>query len=254
MPGTLRICAKKAACEAGSLQYIVSRDDPEGSMSHGVHAVQHEAEHQIEHERHHAHETKPAENQNRKIALLIAVLALFLSLSETLGKSSQTAGLELGIKASDSWNFFQAKTVRQTTLKTAAEAMAIELAARPDEAFRAKMGEQVEKWNATVKRYESSPEEKDGRKELRAQAEQYERERDLAMARYHSYEFGSAAYQIGIVLASSAVITGMIALAYGAAGLGFIGLIFTGLGLFAPHAAHDALHWVLHFFQAAGSH
>jgi hypothetical protein len=225
-------------------------------MSHGVHAVQHEVEHRIEHEHDHGggRGKKPAENQNRKIALLISVLALFLALSETLGKSAQTLGIELNIKASDSWNFFQAKTIRQTTLRTAAEAMAIQVAASSDDAFKAAMGKQVETWNATVKRYDSDPKEKDGRKELRAQAEQYERDRDAALARYHNYEFGSAAYQIGIVLASAAVITGMIALAYGAAGVGVIGLIFTAMGLLAPNVPHDLAHWFSHFFQAAGAH
>jgi hypothetical protein len=224
-------------------------------MSHGVHAVQHEVEHRIEHEHEHGggHEKKPAQNQNKKIALLISVLALFLAISETLGKSAQTVGIELNIKASDTWNFFQAKTVRQTTLRTAAEAMAIEVRARPDEAFKAAMNEQIEKWNATVKRYDSDPKEQDGRKELRAKAEQFERQRDTAMARYHNYEFGSAAYQIGIVLASAAVITGMMALAYGAAGIGVIGIMFTTLGLLAPDALHDAVHWFSHFFQA-GTH
>jgi hypothetical protein len=223
-------------------------------MSDGVHAVQHEVEHQIEHEHGSGHGKKPAENQNKKIALLISVLALFLALSETLGKSAQTVGIELNIKASDTWNFFQAKTIRQTTLRTAAEALAIEVMARPDDGYRAAMSKQVETWNATVKRYDSDPKEKDGRKELRAQAEQYERDRDTAMARYHNYELGSAAYQIGIVLASAAVITGMIALAYGAAGVGVVGLIFAGLGLFAPNVPHDVIHWFSHFFQAAGSH
>jgi Domain of unknown function (DUF4337) len=223
-------------------------------MSHGVHAVQHEVEHQIEHEHGGGHGKKPAENQNRKIALLISILALFLALSETLGKSAQTVGIELNIKASDTWNFFQAKTIRQTTLRTAAEALAIEVTVRPDDAYKAAMSKQVENWNATVKRYDSDPKEKDGRKELKAQAEQYERDRDTAMARYHNYELGSAAYQIGIVLASAAVITGMMALAYGAAGVGVIGLIFAGLGLFAPNVPHDLIHWFSHFFQAAGSH
>src|SRR6266436_168544 len=102
-------------------------------MSHGVHAVHHEVEHQIEHAP--PHGKKPAENQNRKIALLISVIALLLAISETLGKSAQTVGIELNIKASDTWNFFQAKTIRQTTLRTAAEAMAIEVAASSDAAF-----------------------------------------------------------------------------------------------------------------------
>jgi hypothetical protein len=223
-------------------------------MSHGVHAAQHEVEHQIEHDHAGGHGKKAAENQNKKIALLISVIALLLAISETLGKSAQTVGIELNIKASDSWNFFQAKTIRQTTLRTAAEALAIEVTARPDDAYKTAMTKQVEAWTATVKRYDSDPKEKDGRKELRAQAEQYERDRDIAMARYHNYELGSAAYQIGIVLASAAVITSMIALAYAAAGVAGIGLLFTGLGLFAPNVPHDLVHWVSHFFESAGSH
>ncbi len=228
-------------------------------MSHGTHAVQHEVEHHIEHQEHghghgDGHEKKPADNPNRKIALLISVIALFLAFSETLGKSAQTIGIELNIKASDTWNFFQAKTIRQTSLRTAAEAMALQIAGVPDQPGKAAMEKQIAAWRATVARYESDPKEKDGRKELRAQAEQYERGRDLALARYHNYEFASAAFQIGIVLASAAVITGMIVLVYAAAGVGAIGLVFAALGLFAPNAPHDAWHWVEHLFAASGVH
>jgi hypothetical protein len=223
-------------------------------MSHGVHAVQHEVEHQLEHEGGgHGHEKKKGDSLNKKIALLISVIALFLAFSETLGKSAQTVGIELNIKASDTWNFFQAKTIRQTTLRTAAEAMALQLPVAPNDEVKAALAKQVETWRATVARYESDPKEKDGRKELRAQAEAYERARDIAMARYHNYEFGSAAFQIGIVLASAAVITGMIALVYGAIGLGVIGLVFTSLGLFAPEVPHDVLHWAQHVFSASSS-
>jgi len=138
-------------------------------MSHGVHAVQHEVEHQIDHEEHGRGKSR-MERNNKKIALLISVIALLLAIAETLGKSAQTEAISLNIKASDTWNFFQAKTVRQTTLRTAAEAMEIEITARPDEAFKAAMAKQVNAWRATVTRYDSDPKEKDGRKELRAQA------------------------------------------------------------------------------------
>src|SRR5262245_54239719 len=98
-------------------------------MSQGVHAVQHEVEHQIEHGHGGgSHGPKLGENHNRQIALLISVIALFLAFSETLGKSAQTVGIELNIKASDTWNFFQAKTIRQTSLRTAAEAMTLQVA------------------------------------------------------------------------------------------------------------------------------
>ena len=185
-----------------------------------------------------AEQAEHAGHSNKKIALLIAVLALFLAFSETLGKSAQTEALSLNIKASDTRNFFQAKTIRQTTLRTAAEALAVQAAAAPNEEVRAAFAKQIDAWQKTVARYESDPQEKDGRKELRALAEKYEHERDTALARYHHYEFASAAYQIGIVLASAAVITGIIGLAYVAAGLGVLGLVFTAIGLFAPQAVH----------------
>jgi Domain of unknown function (DUF4337) len=186
----------------------------------------------------HAEHAEHAGRSNKQIALLISVLALFLAFSETLGKAAQTEGISLNIKASDTWNFFQAKTIRQTTLRTAAEAMATELAQAPNDEARAPMTKQIEAWRATVARYESDPKERDGRKELREMAEHYEHERDTKLASYHHYETASAALQIGIVMASAAVITGIVALAYAAAGLGVLGLVFMAIGLWAPHALH----------------
>ncbi|NDE47201.1 MAG: DUF4337 family protein, partial [Betaproteobacteria bacterium] len=62
--------------------------------------------------------------------------------------------------------------------------------------------------------------------------------RELAMAAYHQYEVASAAVQIAIVLASSAVITGLTALTFAAFGLGLVGVAFTLIGLLAPTAVH----------------
>jgi hypothetical protein len=213
-------------------------------MSHGVHAVQHEVDHHIEHEEHGGGRGKSGgERGNKKIALLISVFALLLAIAEMFGKSAQTEGISFNIKASDAWNFFQAKTIRQTTLRTAAQALTLEAATAPDQASKAALLKQADDWMKTVARYESDPVEKDGRKELRAQAEAYEHQRDTQLARYHHYEFASAAYQIGIVLASAAVITGMMALVYAAIGLGVIGLAFMALGFFNPHYLHS-LHLI----------
>jgi hypothetical protein len=222
-------------------------------MSHGVHAVQHEVEHHLEHEAHdEGGHGAGHDSQNRRIALIISVIALFLAFSETLGKSAQTNGIELNIKASDTWNFFQAKTIRQTVLRAAAESGTVTLPELDTEEGKTAMQKQIDAWKATVARYESDPKDKDGRKELRQQAEAYEKTRDVAMAKYHNYEFGSAAFQIAIVLCSAAVITGMMALVYGALGVAVLGLAFTGLGLFAPEVPHDLMHWVQHFFAASG--
>ncbi|WP_156395761.1 DUF4337 family protein, partial [Bosea sp. Leaf344] len=57
----------------------------------------------------------PPEGGNKKIALLIAVLALMLSLSEIGGKQAENEAIARNIDASNLWSFFQAKTIRGTT-------------------------------------------------------------------------------------------------------------------------------------------
>ena len=211
-------------------------------MSHGVHAVQHEVEHKIQHDEHgggHEHDTKEL---NKRIALLIAVLALFLAFSETLGKSAQTAALNYQIEASNLWNFFQAKNIRRTATLIAAEQTKLGLPAVSDAEQKATIQKQVDDWNRTATRYRSEPEaaggKGEGTVELSRRAIEEQHHRDESLAKYHHYEFASAAFQIGIVLASSTVITGIIALSYLAGGLGLIGLAFMAIGLFAPHAVH----------------
>ena len=185
-----------------------------------------------------AQEGEHSQYFNRRIALLIAVLALFLSFSETLGKSAQTEAIDANVKSSDTWGFFQAKDIRRTTLNTAADQTALLAANVADPTAKVAIDKQIEAWRATAARYESDPKTGEGRKELAERAKQQEEERDLAMARYHHYELASAAFQVGIVLASAAVITGALALAWLGGALGILGLALTALGLFAPHAVH----------------
>jgi Domain of unknown function (DUF4337) len=181
----------------------------------------------------HAEHAQRAEN--RRIALLIAVLALFLSFSETLGKSAQTEAIDANVRSADTWAFFQAKDIRKTTVLTAAEQTSLLAAGVIDPAAKAAIDKQIEAWRQTAARYESDPKTGSGRKELQPKAEKEEARHDLAMDRYHHYELASAAFQIGIVLASATVITGMIVLAWLAGLLGIAGLFLTALGFFAPH-------------------
>ncbi|MCW5687395.1 MAG: DUF4337 domain-containing protein [Pseudolabrys sp.] len=193
----------------------------------------------LEHAEHAEH---ASHGGNKKIALLISVLALFLAFTETLGKGAQTESISLNIKASDTWNFFQAKTIRQTNIRTAADNLAALAPSIEKPEIKATMEKQIETWRATAMRYESDPKEKDGRKELREQAENYEHQRDNQLARYHQFELGSAAFQIGIVLASAEVITGMVVLGWLSGLVGLVGLIFSAFGLWAPHALDFLLH------------
>jgi hypothetical protein len=183
-----------------------------------------------------AQEGEHSQYFNRRIALLIAVLALFLSFSETLGKSAQTEAIAANVESSDLWAFFQAKSIRMTQINTAAEEMLVAAEAAADPAAKAAMQKQIDAWKKTAARYDSEPSTREGRRELAERAKEAEEKRDLAMAKYHHYELGSAAFQVGIVLASAAVITGMVALAWLGGLLGVLGLALTAFGLFAPHA------------------
>jgi hypothetical protein len=194
----------------------------------------HESMEQAEHAEH-------ASSENRKIALLIAVIALFLALSETLGKSAQTESIAKNVEASNLWAFFQAKSIRRTVVQTAADAAKLGLPVTGDDAAKTAAQKQIEEWQKTAARYRSEPETGEGTEQLSERAKHAEHERDLATAKYHHFELGSGAFQIAIVLASATIITGIFTLAWIAGLLTLAGLGLTALGLFAPHALHLAL-------------
>jgi len=169
---------------------------------------------------------------NKKVALLISILALLLAISEMLGKSAQTQAISQNIEASNLWSFYQAKTIRMTTLRASADGM--ESIGKPND----KQIKLIEKWRDDAKRYDTEPETGEGRKELMARAKQAEGRRDLAMSAHHQYELASALVQIGIVLASTSIIVAIPALVWVGAGLGVLGTVFVGIGYLAPTLIH----------------
>ncbi len=98
--------------------------------------------------------------------------------------------------------------------------------------------QRIAAWRKTAERYDSEPETGEGRKELAARAKEAEKIRDRSLAAYHHYETASAALQIAIVLASAAIITTMMTMVWIAIGLGVVGIVFSGIGFFAPLAVH----------------
>jgi hypothetical protein len=212
----------------------------------------HENLEHAEHAQHAAHEG----GNNKKIALIISVLALFLAFSETFGKSAQTAALNYQIEASNLWNFFQAKNIRRTLTIVASETAKIDAATTGDETRKAALAKQIEQWEKTAARYQSEPEagggKGEGTRELSKRAIEMQNDRDLQLNKYHNFEFASAAFQIGIVLASAAVITSMMALAWAAIGVGLLGVLFTVTGFVMPTFPHDVLHVLEGLFGGGG--
>src|ERR1700761_6701353 len=100
----------------------------------------------------HAEHAEHASGSNKRIALLIAVIALFLALSETLGKGAQTESISKNVEASNLWAFFQAKSIRRTTVQTAADQGRLGLAAATDDATKAALQKQIDDWQKTAAR------------------------------------------------------------------------------------------------------
>ncbi|MGG5819013.1 DUF4337 domain-containing protein [Falsiroseomonas sp. HW251] len=175
---------------------------------------------------------------DKRIALLIAILALFLAIAETGAKSAQTEAITRNVEAANLWAFFQARTIRQTTLRTAAEEAELVKAASADPAHRSAIERQQAAWRGTIDRWESEPATGEGRRELADRARAAEAKRDRNMAAYHHYEYASAAFQVAIVLASASIITAVPLLAVGAIALGVGGVVLAGIGFIAPEAVH----------------
>lgn len=174
---------------------------------------------------------------DKRIALLIAILALFLAIVETGAKSAQTEALARNIEAANLWSFFQARTIRQTTVRTAAEEAELAKAAAVAE-LKTAIEAQQKRWRDTAARWESEPETGEGRKELMERARKAEAVRDRSMAAYHLFEYGAAAFQVAIVVASASIVTGVPMLALGGMALGALGTILGLFGWLAPTAIH----------------
>jgi hypothetical protein len=174
---------------------------------------------------------------DKRIALLIAILALFLAIVETGAKSAQTEALARNIEAANLWSFFQARTIRQTTVRTAAEEAELAKGAATAE-LKTAIEAQQKRWRDTAARWESEPETGEGRKELMERARKAEAIRDRSMAAYHLFEYGAAAFQVAIVVASASIVTGVPLLAIGGMVLGVLGTALGLLGWLAPTAVH----------------
>jgi Domain of unknown function (DUF4337) len=171
------------------------------------------------------HGAHHASNLDRYIGLMITIFAFFLALSEMQGKSAQTEALTLNIQISDTWNFFQAKTLRQTIYSSFADFTKFSNVKNEAEAQK-----QIESWVATADRYESDPKSNEGRKELMERAKHMEHDRDHALGKYHAFETASLVIQLSIVLSSVAILSSIMLFAGAALVLGLGGItMFVGV-------------------------
>lgn len=178
-----------------------------------------------------------ASGGDKRMGLLIAVLALCLALVETGAKSNQTATLTENVNTNDLWSFYQARTVRETIATIAAEqAELTKLVADP--AAQAAIEVQQKAWRDRAARWADDPKGGDGRKQLAEKAKHSEEVRSHSAAKYHLYEYSAAAFQVAIVVVSASVVVGFNLLKWGGVVLAGVGLVLGVLGFAAPELLH----------------
>jgi hypothetical protein len=162
-------------------------------------------------------ENEAEERFRSRVALLIAFMAMLLAITSLGGGNAAEDIFNNNIQASDTWNFYQAKNIRQTAFRLAADDLEGELTAAgatvsPE--ARAALEAQVKQYRDTVARYESEPDKEEpanpikgeGKRELTARAKHFESQRDRAQEQDPNFDFAEALFQIAIVLASVAIL------------------------------------------------
>jgi hypothetical protein len=176
-----------------------------------------------------------AREKDRTVALIIAVLALLLALSETGAKKAQHVSMEKNIEASDLFNFYQAKKIRSTVAETASNALEAQKSALSDAKAQEAFDSRIAKFNAIVALLEKDPKKPENSLDaIQERANVALEARELANHRLEHYELGSGLTQIAIVLASAAIITGISALIWLSVALGIVGALLVAFGFFAP--------------------
>ena len=179
--------------------------------------------------------SQEAEDKFRdRAAMLIALLAMLLAVGSLGGGNVAEDMIHNNIKASDTWAFFQAKNVRQTQYRLAADELEVQLSnpgLSPE--ARTTLQEKVNAYRATVTRYDDEPDPAaptdslrgEGKKQLSAQARRYESLRERAGAQDSNFDYSEVAFQLAIVLGSVAILALSRKVLYISIGLGVIGAV-----------------------------
>lgn len=152
-----------------------------------------------------------------KAGWVITVIALLLAVNTYIANGLSGKVLTNTIKANDTWNFYQAKSIKQSIAEG-------QLEDTKDPKRRAEL-------QAKIDRYESDPVKKEGKKELMEKALAIEAERDEAKKHTPWLTFAGTAYQFGIVLLSASILAVSMSMFWGSLGVSLLGMLLMSQGI-----------------------
>ena len=153
---------------------------------------------------------------------VITVIALLLAITTYMASGFSSKILTNTIKANDTWNFYQAKSIKQSIAEGQLE--------------DAKDPKRRIELQAKIDRYESEPDKGEGKKELMAKALKIEAERDEAKKHSPWLTFAAMAFQLAIVLLSASILAVDKRMFWGSIGVSIFGtmLLTQGIWLVIP--------------------
>ena len=173
-----------------------------------------------------ADEQKPLSRSEREAHIkdragwTITVIAALLAITTYVSNGISSSILTNTIKANDTWNFYQAKSIKQTIAENAR-----------DDAIARKDTKKAQELTAKIDRYESDPEKGEGKKELMTKAKGLEAQRDEAKKHSPWLTFAGSVLQLSIVLLSASILAVSMGMFYASIGVGIIGAILMSQGI-----------------------
>jgi hypothetical protein len=152
-----------------------------------------------------------------KAGWTITVIAALLAINTYIANGISSSVLTNTIKANDTWNFYQAKSIKQSIAE-----------GQLDDAKDPKRREQLQ---AKIERYESDPKTGEGKKELRIKAKALEADRDLAKRHGPWLTFAGSSLQLSIVLLSAAILAVSMGMFWASLGVSAIGALLMSQGI-----------------------
>jgi len=163
-----------------------------------------------------------------RCAMLVSTLAMCLAIASLGGNNASKESMSNNILAANAYSFYQAKNLRQTNYKIAADDMRVQLANdKLTPAAKTLLEKKLSDYEKNIARYESEPETGDGKKELMEKAKEHEHERDIALRQDPWFDYAEALLQIAIVLTSVAILTSTQVLFWVPCVLGVMGILST---------------------------
>lgn len=151
---------------------------------------------------------KTSDRFKQRCAILIGILAMLLAITALGGDNATKEAVNSNVLASNYFNFYQAKNMRQTAITLSADHLELAVLNDPavPDAVKVELKKKVENYRKTIARYETEPETGEGKKELLAKAKEHEAARDHAMKQDPYFDYAQALLQIAIVLISVSII------------------------------------------------